>query len=89
MSRQPRTFDSLRTPRTVQSAPAIAEDLYSVFTSPTGRRVMQWLYDQHVVSQLPMGAEDCAFREAEGKKRLVLGLIAQIEEFALVPSGPK
>lgn len=88
MSRQPRTFDSLRAPRAAVSAPQISEDLYLTFTSPAGRRVMQWLFEQNVISQLPTNAEDCAFREAEGKKRLVLELINQIEDFALVSDGP-
>lgn len=49
---------------------------------------MQWLFEQTVLAQLPVNAEDCAFREAEGKKRLVLELIKQIEEFTLVSDGP-
>ena len=88
MSRLPRTFDSLRTPRTVPPAPAISEDLHATFSTPAGRRVMQWLFDQTVLAQLPVNAEDCAFREAEGKKRLVLELITKIEEFTLVSDGP-
>lgn len=87
MSRPPRTFDQLRTPRTPAPADAIAEDLYVTFTSAAGRRVMQWLFEQHVISQLPTNAEDCAFREAEGKKRLVLELINKIEDFTLVSDG--
>jgi len=88
MSRLPRTFDSLRTPRTAPPAPAISEDLHATFSTPAGRRVMQWLFDQNVLAQLPVNAEDCAFREAEGKKRLVLELITKIEEFTLVSDGP-
>jgi hypothetical protein len=88
MSRPPRTFDLLRTPRTAAPADAISEDLYVTFTSAAGRRVMQWLFEQHVISQLPTNAEDCAFREAEGKKRLVLELINKIEDFTLVSDRP-
>jgi hypothetical protein len=88
MSRPPRTFDALRKPATATTAPAIVDDLYLTFTSPAGRRVMQWLFEQNVICQLPTNAENCAFREAEGKKRLVLELIKQIEDFELVSNGP-
>jgi len=81
-------WDSLRAAQTRPAQPEINRLIYEVFTTQTGRAVMQHLWDQHVTSQLPLGASECAYREAEGKKRLVLDLVRIVEEPNRVPDGP-
>jgi hypothetical protein len=82
-----RTFDSLRTVRQAEPKPEIDADLFATFTTASGKKVLQWLWEQNVISQVPMMAEERAYREAEGKKRLVLDLIRRVEEFDSVPDG--
>ncbi len=87
--RQARTFDSLRKPAIAPKTENINEVIHAVFNTPDGRALLQWLWDQHVTSQQPMMADERAYREAEGKKRLVHDLTNRVEEFARGPTGPK
>lgn len=84
-----RTFDSLRKPVVVPKIDNINEVIHAIFTTPDGRVFMQWLWDQHVTSQQSMMIDERAYREAEGKKRLVHDLTNRVEEFARGPTGPK
>lgn len=76
--RRPNWGDLERKPN--PDPPKINRDIHDIFTTPTGKRVMQWLFDKYVVSQEPMNASERAWIEAEGKKRMVLELVTKIED---------
>ena len=89
MTVKPNRWDSLRAPTTSRPrSPEINRLIREMFATSTGRTVLQHLWDQHVTSQLPIGASECAYREAEGRKRLVLDLVRIVEEPDRVPDGP-
>lgn len=77
-----RRFDDFRKPATPKPVDNIDRDLEAVFCTAAGKRVLDWLWQSHVVSQCPMMISECAWREAEGKKRLVLDLVKRIEEIS-------
>ena len=63
--------------------PAISREMAICFSTPAGQKVLDWLRDEYVIKQLPVDCSECAFREAEGKKRLVLDLTKKIEDYNL------
>lgn len=84
---QGRTWASMRRqPKTPTTAP-INEKMHALFTSPAGAEIMDWLWQSFVVTQAPITADERAYREHEGKRRLVLDLNNRIESVERERSG--
>lgn len=82
-----RRWDSLRPTRTPAPEKEIDRLIKDAFSTGPGRAVLEHLWREHVISQMPMGADERAYREAEGKKRLVLDLVRVVEEPDRVAAG--
>jgi hypothetical protein len=84
-----RTWASLRQPAEQPKRPPIDEKLHALFTSAAGTEVMNWLWQSFVVQQVPITADERAYREHEGKKRLILDLNSRIESVERERSSDK